>query len=167
MRTKNTIRGIKTTLSAGVVAVGLLTSSLALADNWTTSTTGRITSGSGTNIGIGTTTINSGIRLQINGNVRASGFIEATGGLRVKTWAMEVPDYVFDETTYKLRTLPEVESFVKANRHLPDVPSAAELKAKGMDLVEMNLVLLRKVEELTLHVIAQDKQIKQLQASVK
>jgi hypothetical protein len=166
MRTTKTGHGLKHTIfCVGTLAAAMLISSAALADNWTTSTTGRITSGSGTNVGIGTTSLGSGIRLQINGNVRASGFVEATGGLRVKTWAMEVPDYVFGEQ-YTLKSLAEVEDFVKTHRHLPDVPSASELETNGMDVAEMNLVLLKKVEELTLHLIEQDKQIKALKATV-
>lgn len=61
-------------------------------------------------------------------------------------------DYVFEED-YKLRTLEEVEQFVKTNKHLPEVPSAAEFKENGYSVGEMDDVLLRKVEELTLYMI--------------
>jgi hypothetical protein len=159
-----TRNGMKFAVSAAALTVALLGSSAAWADNWATGTAGKITSGANTTVGIGTTTIGTGIKLQVNGNVRASGFIEATGGLRVKAWAMEVPDYVFDESKYTPQSLVEVEKFVKENHHLPEIPSAKELKDKGMDLVQMNLLLLKKVEELTLHAIDQDKKIKELAA---
>lgn len=68
-----------------------------------------------------------------------------------------VPDYVF-EKGYKMQSLPELEAYVKENKHLPGVPSAKEME-KGVDLSEMNLKLLKKVEELTLHMIEMDKDI--------
>jgi hypothetical protein len=70
-----------------------------------------------------------------------------------------VPDYVF-EKGYKLRSLEETERFVKEKKHLPEIPSAKEMSTKGVDLADMNLKLLKKVEELTLHMIAMDKELK-------
>jgi hypothetical protein len=67
------------------------------------------------------------------------------------------PDYVFFDE-YKLPSLLEVERYIKANKHLPDVPSAAEVKENGLSLGEMNAILLKKVEELTLHLIEIEKQ---------
>ncbi len=72
-----------------------------------------------------------------------------------------VPDYVF-EKGYKLRTLPEIERMVRQKKHLPNMPSAKEIGEKGMDLTEMNLKLLKTVEELTLHVIDLNKQVQAL-----
>lgn len=95
--------------------------------------------------------------LVVGKNLRVTGKITAVAAGSV------IPDYVF-EPEYKLATLREVESFTQANKHLPDVPSAAEIKAGGLDLTEMNLTLLRKVEELTLHAIAQEKRIQNLEA---
>lgn len=69
------------------------------------------------------------------------------------------PDYVF-APSYQLRSLGEVERFVKANKHLPEVPSAEQVSAQGVNLSEMNATLLKKVEELTLYLIEQDKQMK-------
>jgi hypothetical protein len=66
------------------------------------------------------------------------------------------PDYVFSPE-YKLPSLLEVEKFIKANKHLPEVPSAEEVKENGLSVGEMNLILLKKVEELTLHLIQQNK----------
>ena len=64
---------------------------------------------------------------------------------------------------YNLRSINEVESFIKENNHLPEVPSAAAMKQNGVDLSEMNMTLLKKVEELTLYMIAQNKKIEALE----
>jgi hypothetical protein len=72
------------------------------------------------------------------------------------------PDYVF-EPTYKLPTLQQVEAFIKANKHLPDVPSAKEVETNGLDLGDNQAVLLKKIEELTLYVIDINKKVEQLQ----
>lgn len=96
-------------------------------------------------------------KVNVEGNVRVTGTVDA-GSIRTRTWTV-APDYVF-EKDYKLRSLDEVDSFVKKNKHLPEVPSAKEFKEKGMDLAEMNFVLLKKVEELTLHSIEQHKRSK-------
>ncbi len=84
-----------------------------------------------------------------------------TEKVRVKLQG-EWADYVFDED-YDLMPLSEVESFIKENKHLPDVPSAKEVKKEGMDVAEMNALLLKKVEELTLHIIELEKKVNQLQ----
>lgn len=62
------------------------------------------------------------------------------------------PDFVFDDN-YKLRTLEEVENFVSINNHLPDVPSEEEMIANGLNVAEMDAILLQKIEELTLYMI--------------
>lgn len=75
------------------------------------------------------------------------------------------PDYVFEED-YDLKSLDEVETFVKANKHLPNIPSAKEIDAKGtIDLQEMTYKLLEKVEELTLYSIQLKKEIEVLKAN--
>jgi hypothetical protein len=74
--------------------------------------------------------------------------------LDLNTWA----DYVF-EPTYQLMPLNEVEAFVKKEKHLPNVPSEEELKAQGADVMEMNKMLMEKVEELTLYLIQQNKEM--------
>ena len=68
------------------------------------------------------------------------------------------PDYVF-EPDYDLASLADIEAFTQEHKHLPEVPSAAEIAKGGLDLASMNLTLLKKVEELTLHAIAQAKRI--------
>lgn len=117
----------------------------------------RITSDG--NVGIGTSldTNNTpnrnpnNYKLAVNGSIGAKEvFVEITS----TTW----PDYVFDKK-YNLLPLAEVESFINTNSHLPNVPSASEINDKGLALGEMNSVLLKKVEELTLYLIEQNKNI--------
>jgi hypothetical protein len=74
------------------------------------------------------------------------------------SWA----DFVFNKD-YKLMPLSNVAEYVKANNHLPDVPSAGDVKKEGIDMATMDSKLLQKIEELTLYVIAQDKRIDELQ----
>jgi hypothetical protein len=76
-----------------------------------------------------------------------------------------VPDYVFSKD-YALRTIPELEEFIKANSHLPNIPNAKEIETNGQNLGEMQLKLLEKIEELTLYVIEQQKEIKTLRKEV-
>lgn len=85
--------------------------------------------------------------------------------LQVKStepWA----DYVF-EPGYKTMPLKEIEAFAKANGHLPEVPSAAEVQKDGIDLAKMNAILLKKIEELTLHAVEQEKRMEALQSEVR
>lgn len=70
-------------------------------------------------------------------------------------------DYVFD-SSYRLRTLNEVEQFIAQNKHLPDVPSSVEVNRNGLSVGDQHAVILRKVEELTLYIIAQQKEIEAL-----
>ena len=109
-------------------------------------------------VGIGTAS--PGELLDVDGNVAAD-TLKATV-VKISNWTIEAPDYVFTED-YRLPTLGEVDSFIKENRHLPDVPSASDMKREGVDLAEMNMLLLKKVEELTLHAIEQDKRIRKLE----
>jgi hypothetical protein len=94
------------------------------------------------NVGIGTNVPDSYYKLSVRGPIRATEVRVNTG------WA----DYVF-EKDYRLQPLAEVEAYIKENKHLPDVPSAAEVEQNGINVGEMNAVLLRKIEELTLHLI--------------
>lgn len=74
-------------------------------------------------------------------------------------------DYVFADS-YRLPSLKEVERFIKTNRHLPDVPSAAEVVENGIDMAGMDATLLAKIEELTLYVIQQQKKIEELEQKI-
>lgn len=75
-------------------------------------------------------------------------------------------DFVF-KPDYKLPPLAEVEYFVKENQHLPEIPSEKEMIENGVNINEMQIKLLQKIEELTLYIIEQDKKIESLQSEVK
>ncbi|MDO3426768.1 hypothetical protein QWT87_17970 [Chryseobacterium sp. APV1] len=75
-------------------------------------------------------------------------------------------DYVF-EKDYKLMPLNSVEKFIKENGHLPEVPTTEEAIKNGIELKEMNILLLKKIEELTLYTIEQQKRIEALEKKVK
>jgi hypothetical protein len=79
--------------------------------------------------------------------------------------SIPVPDYVF-KPDYRLMPLAELHQYVLANSHLPNIPCAQEIRDKGMNLDEMQLKLLEKVEELTLYVIALDEKNQQLQQEI-
>jgi hypothetical protein len=68
---------------------------------------------------------------------------------------------------YNLMPLKELEQYIKQNKHLPDVPTQDEISKNGIDVYEMNAVLLKKLEELTLYVIEQQKQIVELENEIK
>ncbi|MDQ7949179.1 MAG: hypothetical protein REI78_00425 [Pedobacter sp.] len=91
-------------------------------------------------------------KLSVNGKIRAQEIkVETTG------W----PDYVFDDD-YQHASLAELEQFIKLNRHLPDMPTAKDVAENGVSLGDLSKQLLKKQEELTLHLIAQDKKINEL-----
>ncbi len=98
---------------------------------------------------------NNLLRLGRNG---LPGEVNITGTLVVNNTQLNVPDYVFD-ADYPLRPLAEVQAFIDENSHLPEVPSEAEIRANGVDMTEMQMVLLKKVEELTLYTLEQDAMI--------
>jgi hypothetical protein len=80
---------------------------------------------------------------------------------RIKVDTDSWADFVF-ETNYNLMPLSEVKNFIEENKHLPGVPSEQMVIENGVDLVEMNKILMQKVEELTLYLIEQNKQIEAL-----
>lgn len=96
-------------------------------------------------VGIGTTTPKE--ELSVNGDIRAH---------EIKVETSNWPDYVFRKN-YRLLSLTEIEKYIKAHGHLPEMPSAAAVEANGVSLGETNAALLKKVEELTLHLIEKDK----------
>jgi hypothetical protein len=106
-------------------------------------------------VNIGATNMPTNYKLAVGGDVIAERVV-------VKLQA-NWPDYVF-KTGYSLRPLSEVEAFVKINSHLPDVPSEAEIKEKGIDVEQMNATLLKKVEELTLYLIEMKKENAEIKA---
>lgn len=72
-----------------------------------------------------------------------------------------IPDYVFDEA-YELMPLDSLQNYIQTEEHLPNVPSAEVYEAEGVDLGEMNRILLEKVEELTLYVLQLKEEIEVL-----
>jgi hypothetical protein len=97
------------------------------------------------NVGIGET--NPQHKLAVNGTIKAKEIIVETTG-----WS----DYVFADS-YALTPLTEVEAHIKEHKHLPGIPSAAQVAEQGVSLGEMQARLLAKIEELTLHLVIQDK----------
>ena len=106
------------------------------------------------NVGIGTTNPGTN-KLAVYGTIK-------TKEVNVTSAASDWPDYVFDET-YKLPALDNVEQLIKSEKHLSGIPSKEEVAKKGVKLGEMQSKLLRKVEELTLYVIEQNKRIEKLE----
>jgi hypothetical protein len=104
------------------------------------------------NVGIGTDAPDT--KLAVNGTIH-------TKEVKVDLLAPMVPDYVF-ANNYKLKTLEEVDTYIKANSHLPEIPSAKEIEKNGLMLGEMNMSLLKKIEELTLYMIEIKKEVNTL-----
>jgi hypothetical protein len=89
--------------------------------------------------------------LDVNGTIRAKEVKVETG------WA----DFVFDKA-YNLQNLSEVELLINEHKHLPDIPDAKDVKKNGVNLGEMNVLLLKKIKELTLYAIKQNKKVEEL-----
>ncbi len=107
----------------------------------------------GGSVAIGTAANPGNYKLAVEGKIGAREIDVKTG-----SWA----DFVFDQD-YALPGLEQVDTYIQAHHHLPDLPSEAEVLENGISLGEMQKLLLQKIEELTLYVIDQQKQIKQLQ----
>ncbi|USL95925.1 hypothetical protein D1J36_002100 [Riemerella anatipestifer] len=118
----------------------------------------------GDNVGIGVEA--PAEKLEVAGNVKATGFIGSNASI--------FPDYVFQKyytgtssikADYSFKTLSQVEDFVKANGHLPGYQSAAEIKKQGyVDIMATQLTNVEKIEELYLHLLEKDKEVKDLKA---
>ncbi len=103
-----------------------------------------------------------GLRIDNLGNLEVHGSTRTIQlNVNVKWWS----DFVFADD-YKLMPLSELEKFVIKNKHLPDVPSEKELKETGLDVAEMQAIHIKKIEELTLYTIAQEKEIDKLKSKV-
>nr|WP_315421958.1 hypothetical protein [uncultured Pedobacter sp.] len=99
------------------------------------------------NVGLGI--FNPTDKLAVNGNIRAK---------EIKVEATNWPDYVFDQD-YKILGLNELDAYIKQHKHLPEMPAAKEVEANGMALGELVKLQQKKIEELTLHLIDQNKKI--------
>ena len=97
-------------------------------------------------VGINTTYISPGYQFAINGSALAT----SVTVLNRTIW----PDYVFKKD-YQLPSLTEVKTYIDQNQHLPEMPSAEQINKDGINLGEMNKLLVKKVEELTLYIIDQ------------
>lgn len=106
------------------------------------------------NVGIGTTAPDQ--KLTVNGTVHSKAVIVDNSIF---------PDYVFKKT-YVLRPLSAVKTYIDLNHHLPEMPSAAEVAKNGQNLGEINALLLKKVEELTLYMIELNKTVKAQQQEI-
>ncbi|MEY4875347.1 MAG: hypothetical protein RL708_496 [Bacteroidota bacterium] len=106
------------------------------------------------NIGLSTNP-NTGFKLSVNGEIRAKGVTVETG------WS----DFVFDKD-YKLMSITQLENYINQNHHLPQIPSAAQVAEHGIELGSMESKLLQKIEELTLYMVQQQKEIEELKKQV-
>jgi hypothetical protein len=109
----------------------------------------RMRIGANGNVAIGTTTILDDYKLSVAGNIRAH---------LLKVYVTGWADYVF-EKDYKLLSLAEVEKYIQQHKHLPGVPSASEVTNEGLDVGGNQATLLKKIEELTLYMIEQNKKL--------
>ncbi|MBV6640773.1 MAG: hypothetical protein KI791_08645 [Cyclobacteriaceae bacterium] len=102
------------------------------------------------NVSIGNATIPAGYQFSVDGR----GIFEEVVVKLSESW----PDYVFEDV-YVLKPLDELEVFISEHKHLPEIPSAGEIDQDGVSLGAMNALLLKKIEELTLYTINQQKQL--------
>jgi hypothetical protein len=105
-------------------------------------------------VGFGVFATSEDARIVVDGKILAE---------EVKVQTVPASDYVF-EPDYNLLPLYEVDAFIQQNKHLPNIPSAEEFKENGVGLGEMDDMLLRKVEEMTLYLLRMQKQMDQLMA---
>ncbi|MEI2738312.1 MAG: hypothetical protein V9F01_05960 [Chitinophagaceae bacterium] len=105
-------------------------------------------------IGNNSQRIATGYELSVDGDVIAESFVTQNS----TSW----PDYVFEDN-YHLMPLSDLEKSIRKNKHLPNVPSAADIEKNGINLGPMTSALLEKVEELTLYIIQLEKRLKALE----
>ena len=106
------------------------------------------------NVGIGTSAPSS--KLAVKGLITTE---------EIKVQNVTGADFVFEES-YQLSPLQEVADHIQQHQHLPEIPSATEMQKEGVKLGEMNMMLLQKIEELTLYLIEQDSTIKSQRHSI-
>ncbi|MBQ4819420.1 hypothetical protein [Aquimarina sp. MMG016] len=109
------------------------------------------------NLSVGGADFQQGFDLAVKGKIIAE-------ELKIRTFA-NWPDYVFTPE-YSIKSLSEVEKYITKHGHLANIPSAKQVQEEGFDLANMNALLLEKIEELTLHTIAQQKELELLKKQV-
>lgn len=112
-----------------------------------------ITNSGNTGIGV----INPTEKLVVNGNIKAKKLM-----VTQNSWA----DYVFDKD-YKLMNLNDLSTYIQQYKHLPEVPSTKDIQTNGVDVGNNQTLLLKKIEELTLYIIEQHKEIETLKKEIK
>jgi len=114
-------------------------------------------------VGIGTTDPGD-FKLKVDGVINCKELVVTAGGQN-KGGDDEWPDYVFGDD-YTLRSLDEVASYIEQHQRLPEIPSAADVAEKGVSMLEINTLLLKKVEELTLYILQQNEKMTDLQGQI-
>lgn len=145
----NSMFNVKSNLPYAAFIDGAATTNAALQVEGRTKLNGNVSIGSGAGFA-------TGYRLSVDGKIICT-------ELRVQ--ATPFPDYVF-AADYKLKTLEEVEEYITTNHRLPNMPAATEVEAEGMSVGGIQLKLVEKVEELTLYILKQQKQLQEQQAEI-
>ncbi len=138
-------------------ASGLMAGGVLVSDSYSYANPGKndlIVKG---NVGIGTPSPDA--KLAVKGQIHAQ-------EVKVDLNGAVAPDYVFNKD-YQLTSLDSIKNYIDQNKHLPEVPSAKEMEKNGMQLGEMNMLLLKKIEELTLYVIELKKDNENSKAQMK
>jgi hypothetical protein len=119
----------------------------------------RMRIGANGRVGIGT--LSPTEKFEVSG-----GNIRVTGGSFIDDGTtLNVPDYVFEDD-YRLMSLDQLRAFIARQKHLPNMPSAAEVRQNGLNLSQYQMKLLEKIEELTLHVLSEQEQRKEQQKEI-
>ena len=104
---------------------------------------------------------NETFSVQGNGILRTKNVLTEKIEVKANAWS----DHVF-YPDYELRPLPELEQYIKQNNRLPEIPSTREVQENGIDLGDMQAKLLLKIEELTLYILQQNRQLRELQNQI-
>ncbi len=142
------------TLDSKFVQIALQSSPPALPEVSFAIVPSLMTDGDG-NVGIGAPAV-LGQKLSVNGNIRAR---------EIKVETANWPDYIFNEE-YRVPSLEEVDEFIQSNKHLPGVPKAEIVEKEGYSLSDMDKVLLKKIEEMTLQLIQLNETVKKQAAEI-
>ena len=103
-----------------------------------------------------------GLRIDARGNLEVRGDVKATKmTVNARWW----PDFVFDNN-YTIMSLDSLDAYIKANGHLPGIPSQDSVIANGQDIGEIQKLQQLKIEELTLYIIEQQKLIEEMMAKL-